>query len=468
VEDREKGSCLDLPVADLDAILERTPAVWRALDGQRLFMTGGTGFFGRWMLGSLLWAQRQHGIKVETVVMSRDPAAFLARFPEVARQPGVSWHAGDVRHAVFPRGEFSHVLHLATDSRTDVVAQPLRLLDDIVRGTRRVLEFSVHQARARRLLYVSSGAVYGAQPPEVEQLTEQYHGAPSTSDPASVYGNAKRLAEQMCTVYAQQTDLEVKIARCFAFVGPHLPLDTHFAVGNFIRDALYAGQVRVNSTGTALRSYLYAADLAVWLWRILMDGVSGRPYNVGSDHAVSIGELAHLVRDVVAPDKPVAIRAEEEKNPGRTRYVPSIRQARDDLQLEVWTPLAEAIARTADWDRHRQPEDRAGTATRIQHGKTFVVDFDGVIGSLTPNNDYNLARPLEHNIRELNRLYDAGHRLILFTARGTMTGIDWRAVTEGQLLEWGVRYHELHFGKPAGDYYIDDRMLPLEELSLID
>jgi len=96
--------------------------------------------------------------------------------------------------------------------------------------------------------------------------------------------------------------------------------------------------------------------------------------------------------------------------------------------------------------------------------KTYCFDIDGVIANLSPKNDYNLATPNADMIARINRLYDAGHRILLLTARGSTTGIDWRAVTEGQLQAWGLRYHALHFGKPAADYYVDDRMLPMDDV----
>lgn len=99
--------------------------------------------------------------------------------------------------------------------------------------------------------------------------------------------------------------------------------------------------------------------------------------------------------------------------------------------------------------------------------KTICCDIDGVIAAIDPANDYNLSKPRGEIITHIRRLYQQGHRIILFTARGTMTGIDWRAVTEKQMKEWGVPYHELHFGKPAADYYIDDRALREDELDQI-
>ena len=101
-------------------------------------------------------------------------------------------------------------------------------------------------------------------------------------------------------------------------------------------------------------------------------------------------------------------------------------------------------------------------------GKTFVFDIDGVIASLTSGNDYTLARPLSDNIARINRLHGAGNRIILFTARGFVTGKEWTTVTQHQMSEWGVLHHELRFGKPAADYYVDDKMMSLEELQAID
>jgi CMP-N-acetylneuraminic acid synthetase len=100
-------------------------------------------------------------------------------------------------------------------------------------------------------------------------------------------------------------------------------------------------------------------------------------------------------------------------------------------------------------------------------GRTFVVDIDGIIAKIVPNNEYSKSQPIRKNIVLINRIYRNGNQVVLFTARGSTTGKNWQFLTKKQLSNWGVSYHKLLFGKPAADYYIDDRMLSLSDLTKI-
>ena len=99
--------------------------------------------------------------------------------------------------------------------------------------------------------------------------------------------------------------------------------------------------------------------------------------------------------------------------------------------------------------------------------RVICVDIDGVIATAGPADRYEDAQPIQTAIDTVNRLHDAGHEIILFTARGTLTGLDWRPVTERQLKTWDVRYDRLLFGKPAADVYVDDRALSPEQLAAL-
>ncbi len=342
-----------LSTADLDHVLERTPEVWEQLRDGRLFITGGNGFFCTLLLESLAWAVDRFRLPLETVVLSRSPESFVEKSPHLASHRSIRFHRGDVRNFEFPEGRFTHVIHAAFPS-TKPLSDPRETAALVLRGTERTLEFVEH-SRAQHLLFTSSGAVYGRQPANLDAIPETYGGAPDTSDPRSAYGEAKRMAELLCHLQAQRSGVAVKVARCFAFVGPHLPLDAHFAVGNFIRDAIDGGPIQIRGDGTAVRSYLYAADLAAWLWTILVAGTPGRAYNVGGAEAVSMAELARRVRDELAPG--AQIHQGREAVPGQAvdRYVPDVSLAASELKLEPWITIEDAVSRTASWARRCAP-----------------------------------------------------------------------------------------------------------------
>jgi UDP-glucuronate decarboxylase len=310
-----------------------------------VLLTGGTGFFGRALLRNISFFG---GIaNAEIVVLTRNPGQFFAAYPEFGGHHLITFLKGDIqdRDSLPWHHSFTHVLHAATESTIGPSLTPLQRYDQIVDGTRNILDLAVATG-ARRFLLTSSGAVYGPQPSELAAIPEDWPGSPPLADPRTAYGQAKRAAEHLCALVGEQHGLETVVARCFAFVGPDLPLDVHFAIGNFIRDALTADAITVSGDGRPLRTYLDQTDLAHWLFTLLERGRSGEAYNVGSDEVISIADLAHLVRDVLAPDKPVRILGQPDPSAARNRYVPDIRKVQQQAGLSVTVPLAEAIRRT--------------------------------------------------------------------------------------------------------------------------
>jgi UDP-glucuronate decarboxylase len=326
---------------------------------RRLLITGGTGFFGRALLRHL-HAEAESGSAGrptefdEVLVLSRNPNGFAQRFPLLAFAPWLRWVRADVTDAhematLTVRAPIDCVLHAATDSTDAAGLTALQQLDQIVSGTRNVLDAAV-RLRARRFLLTSSGGVYGPQPANVEKLPEAYCGMPDPLKSGGTYGIGKRAAEHLCFLYSLQGKLESVIARCFAFVGEDLPQNAHFAIGNFIRDALHAEAITVGGDGSPIRSYLDQRDLAHWLLTLLLNGRAGEAYNVGSDQAIRIADLAHLVRDTLAPHKPVRILYSGDAYQHRNVYVPDVTKAQTELDLGAIIPLREAIAYTGGQD----------------------------------------------------------------------------------------------------------------------
>ena len=323
-------------------------------DPASLLMTGGTGFYGRALLRHWLGLFGV-GIPMPCItVLTRSPQTFLDHYPEFQNQPWLRFQTGDILDtATLPnRQTFTHILHAAADSTLGPQFAPLARYRQIVDGTRNLLDLAV-AVGAHRFLLTSSGGIYGPQPPDLPSVPEDWPGSPALLDPATAYSQGKRAAEHLCALYQGTGGLDIVIARGFAFVGPDLPLDVHFAIGNFIRDALYRDAIEVRGDGSPLRTFLYQDDLAHWLLTLLERGRAGEAYNLGSDKVVSIADLAHLVRDLLAPGKPVRILGQFGGAGHRNRYVPDIRKAQRELELQVTVPLAEAIRRTGAYHRAR-------------------------------------------------------------------------------------------------------------------
>jgi len=315
-------------------------------DGYRIFLTGGTGFFGKWLLHIFRYLYTIRRVNLSLTVLSRNPDRFLSDNTYLADMPFLRFASGDIRTFNFlSLPPFDLFIHGATAASAKLEQEaPEEMFSVITEGTRNVLDFAMH-CRPKRMLFISSGAVYGPQPSMLSHVPENFEGTPTTA-----YGKGKKIAEQMC-LDTSEGHFDCIIARPFAFVGPYLPLDTHFAIGNFIGDCLANRPIVIRGDGTPLRSYLYAADLAEWLWTILLKGENGRAYNVGSDQDISILDLACLVRECADTDNPIHVLGTPDPKVPPPRYVPSIERARKELGLNVRCPLKDAIMKTLAWHR---------------------------------------------------------------------------------------------------------------------
>jgi dTDP-glucose 4,6-dehydratase len=338
---------------ELDEILDQTEPLWEQLRGERIFITGGTGFLGTWLLESFLHANWQLNLKAHATVLTRNPEAFKKRAAHLVTD-SIVLQPGSLEDFSAPPGNFAAVIHAAASVEARASALPTMLLTSwktLVTGTERVLE-AASRMGAKKLLLMSSGAVYGTQPPTLRLMPETYRGAPDVTQASSLYGEGKRAAEMLCIFSGAASGVECKIARVFACVGAWQPIESYFAIGNFIDDVLNGQMPRIRGDGRPYRSYLYAADAAVWLWTILFRGSANEPYNVGSEREITIAETAKLVAHCGGLDPNSIIMPSHERNLGSSpRYVPDTSKARTRLGLAERVPLEEAILRTLEWHR---------------------------------------------------------------------------------------------------------------------
>lgn len=339
---------------DLEEFLETMADEMRALKGARIFVTGGTGFVGSWLLETFVHANKRLALNARTLVLTRDRDGFTTAKPHLANAEGVSLISGDVRNLPQDLGTFDGFVHAATPASASINAlEPFLMLDTIISGGRSVLELAMRCGPVP-FLFTSSGAVYGPQPSTLKNLDEGYMGAPDPMSSRSAYHEGKRLGELQCALASHTHGIQAKIARLFAFVGPYLPLNRHFAIGNFISDGLNNRPIVVQGEGTTVRSYQYASDMAAWLWMVYARGVTLRPYNIGSDQAIPMRDLANAVSRIFEPRPDVVVMQESKPNAFVDRYVPSTARVRSELGARTGVPLDEAIRRTVRHHRETQ------------------------------------------------------------------------------------------------------------------
>jgi dTDP-glucose 4,6-dehydratase len=340
---------------DLSEILERNERDFDALRGARIFVTGGTGFVGSWLLESFAYANRRLGLGARAVLLTRDVGAAARSLSHITGDPAIDLVQGDVRDMIEVDGTFDAIVHAATPTSAKLNAEtPLLMMDTAVNGTRRVLELA-ERSGSIPVLLTSSGAVYGRQPPELALVDESFTGAPDPLNPRNAYHEAKRFAELLCAIAGDAGRVQPKIARMFAFVGPYLPLDRHFAIGNFIGDGLAGRPIKILGDGTPVRTYQYASDMTSWLWRILVRGAALRAYNVGSEETVDIRGTADAVAASTGNFSAVTVCETSKAGSLPERYACATSRARLELDLEAWTGLDEALRRTIAWHRRSRP-----------------------------------------------------------------------------------------------------------------
>lgn len=310
-----------------------------------LLIIGGSGFFGKSFLdGYKRGLLAPWGIDL-VLIMARKADKLKQTNPELLDDSVVLINSDITNCSELPAADY--VIHAAASTdAVNYLSRPEIEKKNIQAGTYNYCELAKKFHHNSRILYCSSGAVYGQQPLSLECIYEEYDSG-SLEDMALVkrdYAAAKRDGEKAIQILGSQGGL-VSIARCFAFIGQYLPRDQHFAIGNFIQDGLGGRSINIKATIPVYRSYMYSDDLVHWLMTICNSANSECPiYNVGSDHAVAIADLAGLIAKQFAVEVNNPNVSEEHCD----RYIPCIDKARRELGLNLSIDLNAAISKTIE------------------------------------------------------------------------------------------------------------------------
>jgi len=352
-----KNECFHLDSADkesifledLQYIFDECKDLFEDIRNGSIFLTGGTGFIGIWMLEALFFSNKNSNLNINVTVLTRDVEKFREKCHRPIEDYGFNFIQGDVTSFIYPEGNFTHVIHAATDASAYLNENhPDVMYRTIVMGTNRVLDFSVEK-KVRKFLFLSSGAIYGQQPWEMTHISEDWSGSLNCLDARNTYAEAKRSAEMLCAIYAKKHELNFTSARIFSTFGPFLPLDTHFAIGNFIKNSIEKKTITINGNGLPHRSGLYISETIIWLFYTLISGHASVAYNIGSDESFSIEEIAKKVSGTLGGND-VVVLGKKDSGWNLGRYVPSVVRIKKELNVEQKIGFEEAVIRTAIWN----------------------------------------------------------------------------------------------------------------------
>ncbi len=307
---------------------------------EKVFFTGGTGFFGLAILRYLQKNEYYNNYKF--YLFTRNIDKFKSRCPKSRDLQNITLIEGDILlSTTFPVNIFDYVIHAATDSTEGLKMDYINRSTQIVEGTRNVLEWC-KAGNVKKLLFVSSGGVYGTINKPVH---ESDNICPTMSNVDNTYSISKLFAEHLCFLYGKTYNFSVSVARCFSFIGRDLPRNAHFAAGNFLRDIENNRPININGDGSPIRSFMDQEDLAHWLLTILLNGADNEIYNVGSDEEISIKNFAELIKKTLHSNLPINLQYQSVYGQalGRSYYVPNIDKAKSDLGLYLNFTLKDSI-----------------------------------------------------------------------------------------------------------------------------
>ena len=341
-----------------------TASIDKSLEKKSVLITGATGFVGRNLLDLLVKTESYRSGSLKITCVTRDAIKLYSQWPtEKSRLKVLNW---DIRKPLTERQpDFDYVFHLAGENRSvNDLKQAKVVLDTSILGTQNLLRATAtEKINTPKIIIASSGAVYETSQNETQGFREPSEISEKFIEGDDPYRSGKSRAESICKQFIDESTTQIVVARMFTFIGPHLPLNLNFAIGNFFQDCLFNRAITINSEGKSIRSYQFSTDLVDWLVTILIHGKNGNVYNVGSSERVSISDLANRICNVLENKHGVKILGDQSPDPVSSFYIPNIEKAEKELGLTNSYSLDESLLAMRRFLQHQKPTQTSTTMT---------------------------------------------------------------------------------------------------------
>ena len=319
------------------------------LKNQKIFIAGGTGFIGTWIAEFIAFLNDNYQFNTSLILLARNTESFKEVKTHLSSRKDIRLISNDIRNIHEIPEDISYVIHAAAspDNRNHV-SNPIETIAAITKGTDNLIDSAFKLPNLKKFLYLSSGQVYGKSLTSKGSISESDFGSLDCNKITAIYPESKRLAEAICSAYSSQYKLPIVIARPFSFIGPYQSLSKPWAINNFIQDALFNKTIRIIGNGEPVRSYMYPADLVVWILKILANGKINTAYNVGNPLGISLRNAAEKIVQIAQTNVNVDVK---HFNNDSSRFVPYIVLCEKELGLKINYDIEDTIRRSIDWYR---------------------------------------------------------------------------------------------------------------------
>jgi nucleoside-diphosphate-sugar epimerase len=340
---------LDIIKKDCCHLIGSLPEPLSCLKNEHILISGGSGFMGSWLCELISYLNETHNFNTKVTAISRNVDLLKSRSPHLLLNKLVTLIQKDICDLIEIPSDVSWIVHAAAtpDNRTHS-SNPLEVINTIIDGTNQILDTCLRLPNLKNIVNISSGLIYGPQPNEIKNISENYCGGPNCAEAGtSAYAEAKRMGESICSIYNSQYRLPIVNLRPFAFIGPYQLVDRPWAINNFIKDALNGGPIKILGNQTTIRSYMYPSDMAYWILTALTKGNSGENYNLGSSEGGNLNDVANIIANCF-PGK-ITISTPPTSKTKQSIFVPNTSKIEQDLNLKLTVDLQTAIKKTVSW-----------------------------------------------------------------------------------------------------------------------